>query len=105
MNKRTLSFLGMVAAFAATVSAQTLDFTAMKNEINEKSLPLVNVTVEIDKVNKPEYTPTKIEIVDPQKRTDGNVETTFNCKVKYRGASSLRYDKKSFAVKLLNALL
>ena len=102
MNKRTLSFLGMVAAFAATVSAQTLDFTAMKNEINEKSLPLVNVTVEIDKVNKPEYTPAKIEIVDPQKRTDGNVETTFNCKVKYRGASSLRYDKKSFAVKLLN---
>lgn len=86
-----------------TVSAQVATFEEMKARLNDKSLPIVNLTVEIDKVSKPEYTSADIEIADPERRTDPeNVCTTFRCKVKYRGASSLQYEKKSFNVKLLN---
>lgn len=102
MNKRILLAIYFILAYVATISSQTPNFTTMKNMIGENSLPLVNLTVKIDKVSKPEYTQAKIEIVDPLKRTNGNIEATFNCKVKYRGASSLVYDKKSFNVKLLN---
>ena len=98
--KTTLLLLALILATA--VSAQTPDYATLKASLSKKSLPLVNITVEIGNVSKPNYLPAKIEIADPWKRTDGNVETTFNCKVKYRGSSSLKYDKKSFAVKLLN---
>lgn len=98
--KTTLLLLALILATA--VPAQTPDYATLKASLSKKSLPLVNITVEIGNVSKPNYLPAKIEIADPWKRTDGNVETTFNCKVKYRGSSSLKYDKKSFTVKLLN---
>lgn len=73
----------------------------MKSRLNQKSLPLINLTVNIDQVTKPAYTNAQMEIADPLKRTDSQqVTTTFSCKVKYRGSSSLKYDKKSFTVKL-----
>lgn len=53
-------------------------------------------------VNKEKYTLGEIEITDPQKRTNGELTTTLRCKVKYRGSSSLQYEKKSFAVKIIN---
>lgn len=84
-------------------NAQEVTFEELKSKINDKSLPLVNITVEIDKVSKPKYTQATIEIVDPQKRTDNeNISCKFACKVKYRGSSSIFYDKKSFGVKLLD---
>lgn len=102
MKKRILLTIYFVVTYVAAICSQTPNFTTMKKMIGDNSLPLVNLTVEINKVSKPEYTQAIIEIVDPLKRTDGNIESTFNCKVKYRGASSLVYDKKSFNVKLLN---
>ena len=102
MRKRILLSIYLMVTFVASISSQTPSFNTMKNMIGENSLPIVNLIVEIEKVTKPEYTQAKIEIVDPLKRTDGNIESTFNCKVKYRGASSLAYNKKSFNVKLLN---
>lgn len=87
----------------ATACAQTTDYERIKAQADASSLPLVNICVEIDKVCKPTYTSATIEIHDPQKRTDTeNATTDFNCKVKYRGNTSLAYDKKSFNVKLLN---
>ncbi len=84
-------------------AADAVTYGQMKQQLNEKSLPLVNITVDIASVTKPNYTQATIEIADPLARTDGNVVTTFNCKIKYRGATSLWYNKKSFAVKLLDA--
>ena len=78
MNKRILLAIYFILAYVATISSQTPNFTTMKNMIGENSLPLVNLTVKIDKVSKPEYTQAKIEIVDPLKRTNGNIEATFN---------------------------
>ena len=78
-------------------------FEQMRHQLDGWALPIVNLQVDIDKVSKPLYTEAIIEIADPQMRTnDKDTLTTFRCKVKYRGSSSLQYDKKSFAVKLLN---
>lgn len=100
MKRILFTFFVCVQALASFAQSQ---YTEFLNRLSDKSLPLVNITVEIDKVNKPEYTPATIEIADLQKRTDGeNVVTKFNAKVKYRGNTSLSYDKKSFNVKLLD---
>lgn len=101
MKKLVTLFVVLLCA-AANCMAQAVDYASLKAALNSKSIPLINLTVDIGKVSKPEYTSAKIEIADPEKRTDGNVVTTLNCKVKYRGASSLSYAKKSFAIKLLN---
>lgn len=78
-------------------------FEQMRHQLNEGSLPIVNLRVDIDKVSKPLYTEAVIEIADPLMRTNlKDTLTTFRCKVKYRGSSSLQYEKKSFGVKLLN---
>lgn len=50
-----------------------------------------------------EYSPGTIRIVDPLARTDGQVDITFSCQQRYRGASSMFNEKKSFAVKLFDA--
>lgn len=102
MRKALLTLLLTVQA-VWICAANIASYEQMKAQLNDKSLPLVNITVDISIVSKPYYTNATIEIADPQARTDGNVVTTFNCKVKYRGATSLWYDKKSFAVKLLDA--
>ena len=100
MKRILFTILVCVQAFASFAQSQ---YTELLNHLSDKSLPLVNITVEIDKVSKPEYTPATIEIADLQMRTDGeNVITKFNAKVKYRGNTSLYYDKKSFNVKLLD---
>lgn len=100
--RKTLAITALMASMAATCLAQADDYATMKPKLNDKSLPLVNINVETDKVSKPDYTAATIEIADPLARTDGNTTVTFNCKVKYRGASSMNYDKKCFAIKLLD---
>lgn len=68
----------------------------------EETLPIVNLEVEQSKINKLNYIPANITIYDKQCRTEGNSVTQYRCKVKYRGASSLKYEKKSLAVKMLD---
>lgn len=103
LMKKALLALLLAMQAVWICAADIASYEQMKAQLNDKSLPLVNITVDISIVSKPYYTNATIEIADPQARTDGNVVTTFNCKVKYRGATSLWYDKKSFAVKLLDA--
>lgn len=97
---KRISLLIILIANILIVSAQQKSYDELKSTINENSLPLVNITVDINEVSKEEYIPAEIEITDPLKRTDNNLTTNFKCNIKYRGASSLAYDKKSFAIKL-----
>lgn len=91
--------LSLVATTA--IDAQSLPtFEEMKSSLTDESLPLVNINVNISNVSLRSYTAATIEVVDPQGR-NGLADATFNCKVKYRGAYSSNFDKKSFAVKLL----
>lgn len=92
MGKAVLAIL-MALFLSSNIMASETDFTQIKNSLNEKSLPLVNISVEIGKVSKDDYTEGQIEIVSYQEN-DNIQEETFLCKVKYRGASSLGYEKK-----------
>lgn len=74
----------------------------MTSKSNEKSIPLVNITADTTAISKEEYTPATIEIFDLKERTDGQRLSKFKCKIRYRGAYSLSFEKKSFAVKLLD---
>lgn len=98
MRKDVLIILMLFLSF--NVIASETDFTVLKNSINENSLPLVNITVDIDNVSKEEYIKGEIEIVSFQNNNDVLNDNIYLCKVKYRGTSSLAYDKKSFAIKL-----
>ena len=80
----------------------TTDYNQLKSQIGEHSLPLINLVVDLGKVTKPVYTIASMEVCDPLRRMGGNVFTPFRCKVKYRGNSSMRYEKKSFTIKLLD---
>jgi hypothetical protein len=85
------------------LSAQESQYEAMKRELNENSLPLVNLIVDKDRINKNEYVTGEIEIADYLRRTDSSLESVkFHCKYKIHGASSTKYQKKSYAVKLLD---
>lgn len=69
------------------------DFTRIMNEADENSLPLVNLTTDIDAVTKEEEITGTIEIFDLKARTNGLEYFKTGCRVKYRGATSLAYDK------------
>ena len=83
------------------VCAQESQYEQMKRTMDENSLPLVNMIVDIAAVNKVEFVSGEIEIADYQRRTDPTSDTVrYSCKYKIRGGTSAGYDKKSFAVKL-----
>lgn len=99
---RTSFFVLLLSLWGIFECAAENDFERLKAAANENSLPLVNMTVDIAAVNKPNYTPGKLEIFDVQARTNGQRIVEFDCEVKYRGASSLLHAKKSFAVRPLD---
>ena len=75
----------------------------MKGMVNEHSLPLVNIIVDVATVNKTDFVRGEIEITDYQQRTDPSLETVkYHCLYRIRGGYATRYDKKSFAVKLID---
>ena len=84
--------------FVATQAfAQT--FKQLKEESNSNALPVINITTNEKQLTKVKYLDGKIEIYDPQSQ----VTETYNCALRYRGASTMNYSKKSFALKLKNA--
>jgi len=97
--KELLSIL--VIAFCAEISAQESQYELMKRELNENSLPLVNLTVNVSSLSGSKYVSGEIEISDYLRRTDPNTDVVrFSCKYRIRGGTASTFDKKSFAVKL-----
>ena len=96
---KTILVIFINLLISLNIIASETDFIYIKNNISRKSIPLINILVDIDKISKEDYTEGKIEIASFQENTN-ILNDTFLCKIKYRGASSLAYEKKSFAVKL-----
>ncbi len=101
--KIRLYFFIIVAFFFATSAFAKSQWETAISEYNEYSLPLVNVEVDVSGLSKESYIPGHITIVDAEMRTEGKLMASFDCKLRYRGASSLQYEKKSFAIKLLDS--
>lgn len=71
--------------------------------MSNNSIPIVNLSVEIDSVND-DYVNASIEIVDYKLRNENTrFSVTYDCLLKYRGASSVNYTKKPFAIKFVDS--
>ena len=101
MKKRICGII-IFAFSVVTLALVNSQWNNAISEYNEYSLPLVNVEVDVSGLSKEKYIPGHITIVDAEMRTEGRLIASFDCKVRYRGASSLRYEKKSFAIKLID---
>ena len=78
-------------------------YDALKTRLNENSLPLVNITVDVANLHRTSFVPGEIEITDWHRRTDPDKLTVkYNCMYRIRGGTSTALDKKSFAVKLVD---
>ena len=94
--RKTLFFLFFF--FSITLSAQESLYDQMKETLSENSLPLVNIIVDIETVNRTDYVAGEIEIADYQHRTDqASTFVKFHCKYRIRGGAASAYEKKSFA--------
>jgi hypothetical protein len=101
MNR--LIILILIVTSSNGVFAQNLTFGQMIKNLNPNSIPLVNLTVNLSLMNNKDFLDGEIEIADYQRRTEPASQTVhYRCKLRYRGASALKYDKKSFAVKLFD---
>lgn len=96
-----IAFFLLLPAYG--LCAWETDYDRMRGEMDDCSLPLVNLCVDMANVCREEYTPAEVEIADRQKRTDNKEVARFRCKVRFRGATALRYEKKSFALKLIDS--
>ena len=101
--KKIFLIIVTTAFFVVTSALAKSQWETAISEYNEYSLPLVNVEVDVSGLSKENYIPGHITIVDAEMRTEGRLMASFDCKLRYRGASSLRYEKKSFAIKLLDS--
>lgn len=100
---RLVFWVGVLCLRIAVAQADTIPcYDSLKLQLHEQSLPLINLVVDIDHVSKPTYTPAFVEICDPMKRMGGDGVTLLACKVKYRGNTSIRYDKKSFTIQVVD---
>ena len=101
MKKTILLFIIFSLSLVTSALAKSQWKTAI-SEYNEYSLPLVNVEVDVSRLSKENYIPGHITIVDAEMRTEGRLMASFDCKLRYRGASSLKYEKKSFAINIID---
>ena len=87
----------------AAAPAQTSDYERMKDGLTAQSLPIVNLTVDTARVGAFDYTTGEMEISDPLCRTDGHsVTLRYRCRLKYRGRTARRFEKKPYALKLVD---
>ena len=78
------------------------DFERACSTLTGESLPQVNLTLDESRMTKETYIDGHIDIADPLARTTGEVLCSFDCRLHWRGATSLHYDKKSIAVKVVD---
>ncbi|TXI10153.1 MAG: hypothetical protein E6Q76_04530 [Rhizobium sp.] len=89
MNRSRI-VLFTVALLAAVASARA-----------ESNLPVLELKT-TDDINSEQYVSCTVKMVSPASIKDGNTDL-LRGKIRYRGASSQGYDKKSFALKLADA--
>ncbi len=96
--------LSIIAALTAWVAihAET-DFERACANLTEESLPQINLTINVAQMSKENYIDGHIDVADPLARTTGEVMCSFDCRMRWRGESSLYYAKKSLAVKTVDS--
>ena len=93
--------LGVTLAMAQSAKSQ---YEQLLDGLNDSSLPLFNLIIDMDSLNENGITDGYVEISDYQCRiVPQRVTAKFRAEVKYRGASAAAYSKKSFSLKFLDS--
>ena len=94
----------MVNVASVLVFSQDILFDDMRHHLITESLPLVNLKVDSSSLNGYSYTMGEIEIANYSNANDSlHIINRYYCRLKYRGTSAMSYEKKSFAVKLIDS--
>lgn len=94
-NRRVL--VAISADADPTLLPTTLNIEGTDYDINTTTLPIVSLTHN-DEANPDTFVPAHCSIVTPEGKLD-----EYDATVRYRGATALTYDKKSYALKLNDA--
>ena len=87
---------------ASMVKAEIASLDSLVHSINAKSLPMVNLQVDLKELNPNTYVKGRITLWDNSFGTSSNLRNDFDCLLRIRGGSAKYYAKKSFAIKLLD---
>ena len=99
---RILFFLlTLVLSAKMTYATDVRTYHDAINALDVNSLPQVNLILADGLLSKGSYIQGKMILADYARRTRGVTVDTFDVKVKYRGSSSMSYEKKSFAIKTI----
>lgn len=84
------------------VRAENVSLGSLVQSLNEQSLPIVNLQVDLNELNPDTYVPGKITLWDHTFTTSRSLQNDFDCLLRIRGGSAKYFAKKSFAVKLID---
>ena len=84
------------------VRAENVSLGSLVQSLNEQSLPIVNLQVDLNELNPDTYVPGKITLWDHTFTTSRSLQNDFDCLMRIRGGSAKYFAKKSFAVKLID---
>ena len=73
-DMRRIILLLLTVLFSESLHAQESQYEQMKSLLDENSLPLVNLTVDISTVNRTDYVQGEIEITTGHRSTDLSAE-------------------------------
>ena len=99
MKRLLLILLILPFVYLHKAEARGFHFDDVPGVNLDDALPRINLIVDISKVQKDELTKALIEVKEFS-TAFGEKTERYNCSIKYRGASSIIYEKKSFAVKI-----
>ena len=99
VNRVTIYFLLILCIPTLAQGSNQIQYEQMITEMNGLSLPLVNIVTDVDSLSSTFY-PGYIEFCSYDKTKDLVEKRKYPCDLRYRGGSSLAYEKKSFAFKL-----
>ncbi|MBQ9339588.1 MAG: CotH kinase family protein [Paludibacteraceae bacterium] len=87
----------------AGVTLRAGDFAETALRLNEKSLPILNLSFDESALRATGFIACKVDLRDYHGRLEGGkTAVCYEAQIRHRGGSSLRYEKKSFAIKLKN---
>ena len=92
----------IVLQFEYVMLSVASDYTQQCSLMNEKSLPLINLTVDYYALSETAFINGEIEIADYHKRTEGKDYVKYHCKLRFRGHMASDQAKKSIAVKIVD---
>ena len=98
-NRIAICILLLFSIPSLAQESNSIQYEHLLTEMNDRSLPLVNITTDVDSLSG-EFYQGYIEFSQYNQADESVEKQKFPCDLRYRGGTARDYDKKSFAIKL-----